>query len=138
MTNTNAKAGKLSGDQSKNWWESQGFFVALIALMGAFWGLSEDTATSVVTAVTGLISAGALVLQFFKTSKFQSFKDVLSNSNTWAYLVTVIGSFLPNAGEIVAALRGVSDAAFSKNLGAILTALFTFGVMLYNIVVKKK
>jgi len=134
----NAKAGKLSGESSKNWWESQGFFVALVALMGAFWGLSEDTAMSVVTAVTGLISAGALVLQFFKTSKFKGFKEVLSNSNTWAYLVTVIGSFLPNAGEIVASLRGVSDAVFSKNLGAILTALFTLGVMIYNIVIKKK
>lgn len=117
----------------KKWWESQGFLIALVALFGAFWGLKEDGATSIVMAVTGVVAAGAFLLQFFKTSKFQGVKDVLKNDNTWAYLATIIGSLLPNIEALLPSLRNVSDAIFSKDLGAIITAVFSLLVMAWNI-----
>lgn len=128
----------MSQTTTKNWWESQGFYLGLVMLFGSFWGLSEDAATSIVTGFSGLIAAGAFVIQFFKTSKFKGFAEILKNGNTWVYLTGILGQFLPNAGELVEGLRGVSDAFLSKNLGAILTALFAFGVMAWNIFFKKK
>lgn len=118
----------------KKWWESQGFLLAVVALIGSFWGMAEGDAKNIVSAVAGLVSAIAFVLQFFKTSKFKGWKEVLQNSNTWAYLVAIFGLFIPSADLLFPALKDVSDALLSKNLGAIISALFTLGVVLFNII----
>lgn len=124
--------------QTKNWWESQGFLIGVITLLGSLWGFSEASATSLVVAVTGAVGALAAVLQFFKTSKFRGFAEVLRDGNTWAYLAATFGAFLPNAGELFPALRGVVDAIISKNFGLIISSLVALGVMVYNIFIKKK
>lgn len=124
--------------QTKNFWESQGFLIGVITLLGSLWGLSEASATSLVVAVTGGVGAIAAVLQFFKTSKFRGISDVLKDGNTWVYLTATFGAFLPNAGELFPALRGVVDAIISKNFGLIISSLVALGVMVYNIFIKKK
>jgi len=127
----------LKGWIESHGWESSGFFIGIIALFGSLWGLSETDATSIVTAVTGLITAGALIWTKLKTSKFSGFGDWIKNSNTWVYIAATVGQFLPNAGELVASLRGVVDAVISKNFGAILSALVAAAVMAWNIFFKK-
>ncbi len=124
--------------ETKNWWESQGFFLSVVMIGGSMYGLSEDTASSLVSAVTGLIASGAAVFQFFKTSKFKGWVAVLRDGNTLQYLVGAVAVFLPNAGELFPALQGLVEAFLSKNLGLILSALFSVGVVLYNIFFKKK
>lgn len=125
-------------DSTKKWYESSGFFVGLIALFGSLWGFTEGQAAGVVTAVTGLITAGATVWHFFKSSKFRGWKEWLSDGNTWVYIAGTLGLFLPNAGELIPALQGVVDGIISKNFGAIISGLFALGVMIYKIVTGKK
>lgn len=128
----------MSNVQAKNWWESQGFLLSSVMVFGSMWGLSEDTATSVVSAVTGLIAVGATVLQFFKTSKFKGWRQVLTDGNTLQYLVGSIAVFIPNASALFPSLQGLVDAFLSKNFGAIVSALVSAGVVLYNIFFKSK
>lgn len=121
----------------KNWWESQGFLLSVVMVFGSMWGLSEDTAMSLVSAVTGLIAAFAAVLQFFKTSKFKGWKQVLADGNTLQYIVAAIAVFIPNAGALFPQLQGLVDAFISKNFGAIISALVSVGVAIFNIFFKR-
>ena len=139
MSNFDEKKSKMNppgASSAKNWWESQGFAFSIIMVFGSMWGLSEDTATSVVSAVTGLIGAVMLALQFFKTSKFKGWKQVLSDGNTLQYLVAAVAVFIPNASALFPSLQGLVDAFLSKNIGAIISALVSVGVALYNIFLK--
>ena len=124
--------------QTKNWWESQGFLLSVVMVFGSMWGLSEDAATSLVAAVTGLVAAFAAVLQFFKTSKFKGWKQVLADGNTLQYLVAAIAVFVPNASALFPQLQGLVDAFISKNFGAIISALVSAGVAVFNIFFKNK
>lgn len=122
---------------AKKWWESQGFLLSVVMVFGSMWGLSEGTATSLVAATTGLIAAGAAVLQFFKTSKFKGVKQVLTDGNTLQYLVGAVAVFIPNASALFPSLQGIVDAFLSKNFGAIISAFVSAGVAIYNIFFKK-
>lgn len=124
--------------QTKNWWESQGFFMSLIMVFGSAYGLSEGAAQSLVAAVFGLISSGAFVFQFFKTSKFKGWKSVLSDGNTLQYLTGALGAFIPNADLLFPTLQGFAQALWSKNFGLIISATVALGVSIYNIFIKKK
>jgi uncharacterized membrane protein YdcZ (DUF606 family) len=122
----------------KKWYESSGFFLSAVLLIGSLWGLKEQEATSLVTAVVGLVSAGATVWHALKRSKFKGFYDWVKDSNTWVYAAGVVGAFLPNAGELFPALKGVVEAILSKNFGAIMSALVALGVIVWNVFVKPK
>lgn len=128
----------MSVSTQKNWWESSAFFIGLATLLGSAWGLSEDSATSVVTAVTGLIAAGAAVWHYFKSSKFRGFSDWISDGNTWVYLTATVGAFIPNSAELFPSLEGLAKALLSKDFGAIISAAVAAAVMFYNIFLKKK
>lgn len=111
--------------------------MSLIMVVGSAYGLNEEAAQSLVAAVFGLISAGAFVLQFFKTSKFRGFKDAILDGNTLQYLTAAIGAFIPNADMLFPALQGLAEAIFSKNFGLIITATVVLGVAIFNIFIKK-
>ena len=143
MSTTQDKSNKIRSIdtaqiETKNWWESQGFFMSLVMVGGSAYGLTEDVAQSMVAAVFGAISSVAFVFQFFKTSKFVGWKSVVTDGNTLQYLGGAIGAFIPNAPLLIPALDDLADAIWSKNFGLIVTATVAFAVSAYNIFIKKK
>lgn len=128
----------MSQTTTKRWWESSGFLLSSVMIFGSMYGLNEQLAQSAVTATTGLVGAGAGIWHFFKTSKFRGFADWIKDSNTWVYLSTAVGAFLPNAGALFPSLKGLTDAIISKNFGAIMSAAVGIGVVIWNVFVKKK
>lgn len=128
----------MAQQTEKKWWESSGFFIGVVTLIGSLWGMSEGDAASVVTAVTGGVATLALVWHKLKTSKFRGFSEWIADGNTWVYLAATVGAFLPNAEALFPSIKGLFDAFLSKDFGAIVSALVAAGVMAYNIFFKKK
>lgn len=136
-TNEKMRTGATRAE-TKNWWESSGFFIGTLTVFGSLYGLSEADASSAVMAVTGLLGTGAVLWSRLKTSKFVGWIAWLQDGNTWVYLSSMVGLFLPNADILFPLLKDVSDAVISKNLGAIITAVFALAVFIYNVFIKPK
>jgi len=141
MTSTNSRFQKINGGAeslpapvSKNWWESQGFLVSVLMVAGSTYGLSESDAQNLVAGIVGAASSIVFVFQFFKTSKFKGWLQVIKDGNSLQYFVGALSFIVPNLGTIVPALQGLIDAIWSKNLGLILSAAVSFAVAVYNII----
>lgn len=122
---------------AKNFWESSGFLLSIVMLIGSAWGLKEQDGQAIVAAFTGLIATGATVWHFFKSSKFRGWLEWVKDSNTWNYMAGAVLVFLPNAGALFPALKGIVDAIIAKNLGLILSSVVTLGVVIFNVFIKK-
>lgn len=106
--------------------------------IGSFFGLQENTAQQVVMAVVGIIAAGGGVRQFLQTAKFGGFLETLKQPNTINYLIgvlTLVG--IPQAGEIVPALKDVVDALVTGNWGLVITRGIALLTILFYIFKKK-
>lgn len=115
------------------------FWVNLLLLIGsAFGGLSGDTAGMIVAAVSGLIGAVFAVRNWVVNAKFNLGKSWIADPNNWAYLTAVVVALIPQAAELLPALRSLADALISGNWSAILTAGFSLLTMIYYTFIKRR
>lgn len=105
----------------------------MIAL--SFFGGGEALGKQMAASAVGLISVGGLFRQFLQTAKFQGFKNTLAQGNTWNYLAGVFALVLPQAGELIPALRELYDALIMGSWGLVITrgiALLTIAFYMFK------
>lgn len=113
-------------------WLSTNFALNVILFIGgAFIGFSQGDATTGVGAVATLIGVVGAVREKIKGVDI---KGWLSNSNTWAYLGTVVVTFLPALPvETFQHLGDLARNVIGGNWQGILVSLFSIGTILYQI-----
>lgn len=112
------------------------FWVNLLLLVGSLWGLENQTATTVVVAIFGVVGAFFSVRNFVVAAKYTGTKTWLSDPNTWSYLTAVVLAIIPSATDLVPALRDVTDALLSGNWASIITAGLSLLTIIYYRFVK--
>lgn len=113
-------------------WLSTNFALNVILFIGgAFIGFSQGDATTGVGAVATLIGVVGAVREKIKGVDI---KGWLSNSNTWAYLGTIVVTFLPTLPtETFQHLGDLARNVIGGNWQGILVSLFSIGTILYQI-----
>lgn len=107
----------------------------LIASIGG--GMSTDTATLIVSAVTGLIGAVFAIRNWIVSAHFSLTKSWINDPNNWAYLTAVLAGFIPAAATLVPGLKSLAEAIVSGNWGSMLTAAVTLVSLIYYNFIKK-
>jgi len=115
-------------------WKRENFLFNLIMLVGVGFGLSTGLASETVAYLLGVVGLIGNIRLFLKDAKFVGVLNWLKNSNTWTYLAGIVTAFSPQLESLVPALRSLFDAIFSKNYGAIITALFALGSIIWGLV----
>jgi hypothetical protein len=114
------------------WWLSTNFALTVVLVIGGFFvGFDRVDAQTGVTALAGAVAAfGALREKI----KGVDFKGWLGNTNTWAYLGTIVVTFVPTLPvELFQQLGDIASAAIGGNWQGILVGVFALGTTLYQI-----
>lgn len=113
------------------WWLSTNFALTVSMLVGSiFVGFDKVDAQAGVASIAGVIAAVGAIREKVKGVDF---KGWIGNRNTWAYLGTIVVTFIPalpvdafqHLGEIAANVIG-------GNWQGILVSLFSLGTILYH------
>lgn len=119
----------------KKFWQGTNFWFALLMFALSFFGGGEDLAQQVVSAVVGVVALFGAVRQFLPNAKFKGVKATLAEANTWNYIAGVVVLIVPQAGELVPALRELYDALILGNWGLVISrgvALLTMAFYLFR------
>lgn len=123
--------------ENQKFWQGTNFWFAALMFVFSFFGGTEDTAQVIVSAGVGLVAAAGAIRQFLPNLKFTGFKAALAAPNTWNYLSGVLVLLVPQAGELVPALREVYDALILGNWGLVISRGIAFLTILFYIFKKK-
>jgi len=119
-------------------WQGSNFWVTLVLLIGSLWGMNQDGATQIVGAIFGLLAAAMATRSWLVNAKFGGVGKWLKDPNTWAYLTAIIVAVVPQAADLIPALKNLSDALIAGNWSGILTAGFSILTMVYYLFIKKQ
>ncbi len=113
-------------------WLSTNFALNVVLLIGcAFVGFSQDQAANGVGAFAALIAAVGAIRESVKGVDLKSWA---LNSNTWAYLGTIVVTFIPTLPvEFFQHLGDLARNAVGGNWQGILVSLFSIGTILYQV-----
>lgn len=119
------------------WWLSTNFALTAVLLVGGlFVGFERTDAQTGVASIAGLIAAIGAVREKVKGVDF---KGWLGNKNTWAYIGTIVVTFIPMLpGELFQHLGSIAEAAVGGNYQGILVGLFAAIPIIYNLFLKPK
>lgn len=119
-------------NSSKNGWLSTNFALTLILFIGGlFVGFSQQDAANGVGAIAALIASVGAIREKIKGVDVKAW---ISNSNTWAYLGTLVVSIVPILPlELFQHLGDVARHVIGGNWQGILVSLFSIGTILYQI-----
>ena len=121
--------------EQKKFWQSTNFWFAALMVVFSFFGGTEGLAQQIVSLGVGVVALFGAVRQFLPNAKFKGFKDALGEVNTWNYIGGVLTLIVPQAGELVPALRDLYDALITGNWGLVITrgvALLTIAFYLFK------
>lgn len=119
------------------WWLSTNFALTFIMLIGGlFVGFDKVDAQTGVASIASLIAVFGAVREKVKGLDVKAW---LSNKNTWAYLGTIVVTFVPILpGELFQHLGSIAEAAIGGNYQGILVCLFSAIPIIYNLFIKPK
>jgi hypothetical protein len=123
--------------ENQKFWQGTNFWFAALMFVFSFFGGTEDLAQQIVSTAVGVIALFGAVRQFLPSLKFTGFKAALAAPNTWNYLSGVLVLLVPQAGELVPALREVYDALILGNWGLVISRGIAFLTILFYIFKKK-
>ena len=123
---------------NKKFYQGTQFWFALLILIGSFWGMTQDTATQVISAVVGLIGAVGTVRNFVKNAEPKPFLPTLLSANGINYLTAVLVAISPQLGDIVPPLKSLIEAIQAGNWGAIVSTLVSLGTIIFYLVRNNK
>lgn len=114
------------------WWLSTNFALTVSLLVGGiFVGFDSADAQSGVASIAGLIATIGAIREKVKGTDF---KGWLTNSNTWAYIGTIVVTFVPTLPvELFQQLGDIARSAIGGNWQGILVGVFALGTTLYQI-----
>jgi len=115
-------------------WKRENFLFNLIMLVGVGFGLSTGLASETVAYLLGVVGLVGNWRLFVKDAKFAGFLAILKNPNFWPFLLGFLTSFSPVLGSLVPSLKDLFDAIIAKNYGAMLTAVFSIGAVIWGII----
>lgn len=117
-------------------WLSTNFALNVILFIGgAFIGFSQGDAATGVGAIATLIGAVGAIREKIKGVDI---KGWLSSSNTWAYLGTLVVTFVPTLPvETFQHLGELARNVIGGNWQGILVSLFSIGTILYQLFKQK-
>jgi len=107
--------------EQKKFWQGTNFWFAALMVVFSFFGGTEDLAQQIVSLGVGVVALFGAVRQFLPNAKFKGVKEVLGAANTWNYISGVVVLILPQAGELVPALRDLYDALILGNWGLVIS-----------------
>lgn len=124
-------------DQPKKFWQGTNFYFALFMVgLSFFTGIGgEGIAQQAVSLAVGAIALVGAFRQFLPTAKFKGWKQAFGEANTWNYLSGVLVLIVPQAGELIPALRELYDALILGNWGLVISrgiALLTIAFYLFK------
>lgn len=119
------------------WWLSTNFALTFIMLIGGlFVGFDKVDAQTGVASIASLIAVFGAVREKVKGLDVKAW---LANKNTWAYLGTIVVTFVPILpGELFHHLGSIAEAAIGGNYQGILVGLFSAIPIIYNLFIKPK
>jgi len=121
--------------ENQKFWQGTNFWFASLMLVLSFFGGTEDLAQQIISTAVGVVALFGAVRQFLPNLKFTGFKAALAAPNTWNYLSGVLVLLVPQAGELVPALREVYDALILGNWGLVISrgiALLTIAFYIFK------
>jgi hypothetical protein len=122
---------------AKKFYTGTNFWFALLMFAGSIWGLSEDLAAQTIGAGVSIVAVFGAARQFFKTAEQRKLSAWIADANTRNYLIAILVSIVPKAGELSPQLNDVFRAFESGNWANITTAIFSLLTMGYFIFIKK-
>lgn len=113
------------------WWLSTNFALTVALFLGGiFVGFDKMDAQAGVTSIAGLIAAIGAIREKVKGVDFKAW---FGNANTWAYLGTIVVTFVPALPvETFRHLGDIAANAIGGNWQGILVSLFSLGTILYH------
>jgi len=123
--------------ENKKFWQGTNFWFAAIMFILSFVGGSEQLGMQIASVVVGIIGSAGTLRQFLPNAKFRGIKATLGEVNTWNYLTASSLLILPQAGELIPALRGLYDALIMSNWGLVITRGVTLLTIVFYLVKKK-
>lgn len=100
-------------------------------------GMSQDTASMIAAAVTGIIGAVAAIRTWLVNAKWTPAKSWFSNANNWAYIAAIVAGLAPMLSPLVPGLQDLANAIVSGSWPAIIQALLSLGAIIWYAFVKK-
>ena len=125
----------MSDQTPKKFYQSTNFWLAVLMIVGSFWGLTTVAGDAIGIAFNAIIGAvGAVIIWLNTKPKFDAKKALDRKSNLWMYLTNVILGILPMATDLVPALQDVVEAITLKQYSLIISRLFTLGTVIWVII----
>lgn len=114
------------------WWLSTNFALTVSMLVGSiFVGFDKVDAQAGVASIAGVIASVGAIREKVKGVDF---KGWLKNSNTWAYIGTIVVTFVPVIpAELFTNLGDIAANAIGGNWQGILVGIFSLGTILYQL-----
>lgn len=125
----------LSEQTDKKFWQGTNFYMALGLLILSASTLAMDQAQAQLTFLIEGVVAGIYLIRQVATGKF-SFKN-FQDKNGWNYLAQLILLVSPQFADLVPGLQKLTEALVAKDWGAVISALFSIGTILYYLVSNK-
>lgn len=109
----------------------------ILLLTSVAGGMSQDTASMIAAAVTGIIGAVAAIRTWLVNAKWTPAKSWFANANNWAYIAAIVAGLAPMLSPLVPGLQDLANAIFSGSWPAIIQALLSLGAIIWYAFVKK-
>ena len=118
--------------------QSGNFLLALLILVGSFFGAPEALSTQVGMSIIALLASAGAIRQFLPSAKFDSIKARFADPNTWNYIAGLVATLgIPNLDQAVPALHDFVNAFSSGNWGLIVSRGVSLITILFYLFVKK-
>ena len=95
----------------------------ILLLTSVAGGMSQDTASMIAAAVTGIIRAVAAIRTWLVNAKWTPAKSWFANANNWAYIAAIVAGLAPMLSPLVPGLQDLANAIVSGSWPNIIQAL---------------
>ena len=82
----------------------------ILLLTSVAGGMSQDTASMIAAAVTGIIGAVAAIRTWLVNAKWTPAKSWIANANNWAYIAAIVAALAPVLSPLVPGLQDLATA----------------------------
>jgi len=124
--------------ENTKFWQGTNFWVTLALLVTVgFTSFTEQTGETISLAVAGVFAGVFAVRQLVKDGKWD-FTKFRTSVNTWNYISQLVVLALgPEFAQFIPLLRDLVDAAILKDVGKIISVVFSIGTLIYYLIQQK-
>ena len=129
----------MSATTNTPFWQGTNFWTTVVLLIGGlFIGFPQGEAQATMGYIFSALAGAFAIRERLKASTID-WKQWLGNTNTWAYLGTIVTAIVPILPvELFQHLGTIAQAAIGGNYQGILVGLFSAIPIIYNLFLKPK